>query len=65
MLCCANVLVELTLCPESKMAESIQSSMIGTFTTLCRKTAEDLIKLSDGVSRNAVNIHDLIEKVDL
>ena len=47
------------------MAESIQSSMIGTFTTLCRKTAEDLIKLSDGVSKNAVNIHDLIEKVDL
>ena len=47
------------------MAESIQYSMIGTFTTLCRKTAEDLIKLSDGVSKNAVNIHDLIEKVDL
>ena len=65
MLCCANVLVELTICPVSKMTESIQSSMIETFTTLCRKTAEDLIKLSDGVSKNAENIHDLIEKVGL
>ena len=65
MLCCANVLVEITLCPVSKMAESIQSSIMDTFTTFCRKTAEDLIKLSDSVSKNAENIHDLIEKVGL